>query len=285
MEIQHQGNQQINISTNGFRRIQIDNGAGSTNDGRVLIADDALGISPTARLHLHHKGNGFPNIRFSTGLTWATSSDGFEIGMSPSGEASFILSEFNSNFNWYNEGGGPGLLKNRMRLYGDGVGQNTGRLVLSDNLPTSFTPGARLHIFQATGGTQNGKLFRTDGDRTGTSEWELYTGTTINNLVRKFRIMTSVPSGYNNNGGDVYQEAFQGDIIFRVNGKRTGGTGSGTMPPNAGYATNGAKEVMRITHVYNNYLQRNEGRVSISMDTTATVGTTIRNPAVYASYR
>lgn len=51
-----------------------------------------------------------------------------------------------------------------MRLFDGGTGQDKGRLALSNALPSSFIPQARLHIYQMTNdGVSNGDMIRTDG--------------------------------------------------------------------------------------------------------------------------
>ncbi|MES2134394.1 MAG: tail fiber domain-containing protein [Bacteroidota bacterium] len=76
----------------------------------------------------------------------------------------------------------------RMAIFGGGTTQTDGRVAIGNNLPSTFTPLARLHLHQLTGTSVNGNLLRSDGINTVDNLWSMYTGATANTLTEKFHI-------------------------------------------------------------------------------------------------
>ncbi|MES2514846.1 MAG: tail fiber domain-containing protein [Bacteroidota bacterium] len=139
-------------ANNAFRMAVFAGGTGNA-DGRVAMSNNLPGtFTPQARLHLMQTG-GVVNLLFNNTTIGTGATDGLEIGISPAGDAFFINNELGQNFSWYNRGGG---LLGRMRLYDGGVGQGTGRLAISNDLPLIFTPVDRLHLYEVavTGSVQ-----------------------------------------------------------------------------------------------------------------------------------
>ncbi|MCB9188854.1 MAG: tail fiber domain-containing protein [Flavobacteriales bacterium] len=154
-------NRPLRFETNGTQRVLIDNGGVGVNTGRVVFGNDLPNnFTPQARLHLHQTG-GVVATRFTNDNTGFTANDGLAIGISPIGDAFFINNEPDQNFSWYNQGGGaPGTLLGRMRLFDGGVGQNTGRLGLGNDLPLNFVAEDRLTLFEQTTDSINAIRFQ-----------------------------------------------------------------------------------------------------------------------------
>lgn len=177
-------NAQLNFRTNGNLRFVLDNGGTGNNNGSAAFGNNLpLGFVPAARLHLHQTG-GVVNMRFTNSTTGSTVNDGFAIGMAGNGDAFFINNTLNQNFSWYNQGGGgPGTLLGRMRLFDGGIGQTTGRLVISNDIPGGFVPVDRLHLHENVNTAFNGiRLSSLNTGQTATDGFQLV----INNNVARY---------------------------------------------------------------------------------------------------
>ncbi len=83
LRIEHQGNQQITFSTNGFNRMFLDNGGAGQAGGRLALGNNLpAGFAPQSRLHIHQTGvaNNNTYIRFTNSLTGPGPTNGFAIG-------------------------------------------------------------------------------------------------------------------------------------------------------------------------------------------------------------
>lgn len=218
-------------------RMIITNGAFGANDGRIAMGNSlANGFAPQDRLHLHQTA-GLTATRYTNGVTGATATDGFQVGIAALGGG--IIQHYRPgtpiSFGTNNSAAGVAY---RMRVYSYA---DNGFIAIG-NVNNFPSPLAALHIMMFTPNMANpalrGNVFRTDGENTVVNAWRMFTGPNTFGSTEKFSVLVPIASSH------ATLQATNGDLFLNTSGPTSGvqervhitnGTGNlvGVTQPNA----------------------------------------------------